>query len=883
MEHEQIDWSDAPKFGRSKPLKYTLELLHFRRDRFDSAPLIVETGTTRGDLGGGLEGDGWATLVFSWYCKKYGGTVITIDIEEEAIENCKIITHEYKDNIIYHVGDSVSFLEGMKDKEINLLYLDSADDPTLIKNELLAASDNISPTSIILIDDTHDNLTKGKGTEAGPFLLEQGWSKVVENSGVVLFLRQEFDAIQPIAITNDIYLNNQEVVEDTVKLEIGDYDDKAALWHNIFFNELPPKHRLPIDKKGKCSVLDLGCNTGYNTKMLADIYGYADGVDINSKLIFASKVNHDNCKIMDVSDLKYDAETFSLVVGKDVLEHSDNPTKAIEEVHRVLVHRGRFLFLIPLDGQPSGVDDVAIHPIFNYGNLSHVWKATLFGALARIYEAGFTNVGYKIVDHEGTFGQKRELGNDFLIVWGEKRRNVIKLPIQWLTRESHWGAFVTLRCSANCSYCLQKFSPEEFYKCLKAREEIDWKHWATFYTMAQKKEVQQLSVVGGEPTLYPNLANLVNALEGYYVTVTSNLHSALFNDIEEFASSIQNKSMFRLNTSYHPDVMSVEKFAERVHRIRASGIHIDQVAMVDHPGSQYRKYYLEFINHGLQLTPQTFLGKIGDNLFPNQYTEGITNNPLEHQITNYDLFEEGFSYREKKPVQCSVQKFLVAPNGDAHRCHYHLYSGNDVIFNITKPDVPPTTDYTFCDDFGFCNPCDYPRAQFKSCNVDIGGVIGLLTNNKQIVSTSAQYVATVVQQSEEFKEFINVIIHKLYSSLDPRWTLYNDKELHVAINKFVGQGEFIDNAHARIVAEFEKSLFRVCNVNVYRILDEIPLFKYLEASCDALLSVIRAVFPELTNTENCFSKAFATCSSLSLFRNVTLFDPEGTVYISGEE
>jgi hypothetical protein len=130
MEHEQIDWSDAPKFGRSKPLKYTLELLHFRRDRFDSAPLIVETGTTRGDLGGGLEGDGWATLVFSWYCKKYGGTVITIDIEEEAIENCKIITHEYKDNIIYHVGDSVSFLEGMKDKEINLLYLDSADDPT---------------------------------------------------------------------------------------------------------------------------------------------------------------------------------------------------------------------------------------------------------------------------------------------------------------------------------------------------------------------------------------------------------------------------------------------------------------------------------------------------------------------------------------------------------------------------------------------------------------------------------------------------------------------------------------------------------------------------------------------------------------------------------
>jgi len=167
---QMIDFTDAPVFGRQEGLIKALRLVHASRS---NDIVIVETGTTRGSLGGGVKGDGWATLAWGWYCLKYGGSIFTIDCLDEAINNCKDITLEYADNIEYVVGDSVGYLQNFS-QPIDLLYLDSCDDPNHILNELKGVYGNLKDDSIILIDDTDS--TSGKGEHSITYLRDNGWN-----------------------------------------------------------------------------------------------------------------------------------------------------------------------------------------------------------------------------------------------------------------------------------------------------------------------------------------------------------------------------------------------------------------------------------------------------------------------------------------------------------------------------------------------------------------------------------------------------------------------------------------------------------------------------------------------------------------------------------
>lgn len=124
---------------------------------------IVETGTTRmvDDWGAGM-----STYLFGDFAKHYGKHVWTVDILSSAIEICKKVTEEFKDQITYTVGDSVKFLESFE-SQIDLLYLDSmdcpievqADSPDLLASqnhqlaELKAAWEKLSYHPVILLDD----------------------------------------------------------------------------------------------------------------------------------------------------------------------------------------------------------------------------------------------------------------------------------------------------------------------------------------------------------------------------------------------------------------------------------------------------------------------------------------------------------------------------------------------------------------------------------------------------------------------------------------------------------------------------------------------------------------------------------------------------------
>jgi hypothetical protein len=154
--------------------EYAAPLLAHRADSFRFAfqhltnlnrPVcIVETGCVRNE--GTFSGEGQSTLLFDKFSEFVKGTIVnTVDISSQSTDMCKKIV---SNRIKVHTMDSVTFLRNdcanhiAPFHHIDLLYLDSYDvdlnnphDSALHHlKELLAASQLINKTTLILIDDS---------------------------------------------------------------------------------------------------------------------------------------------------------------------------------------------------------------------------------------------------------------------------------------------------------------------------------------------------------------------------------------------------------------------------------------------------------------------------------------------------------------------------------------------------------------------------------------------------------------------------------------------------------------------------------------------------------------------------------------------------------
>lgn len=141
--------------------------------------------------------------------------------------------------------------------------------------------------------------------------------------------------------------------------------------------------------------------------------------------------------------------------------------------------------------------------------------------------------------------------------------------------------------------------------------------------------------------------------------------------------------------------------------------------MVAHPRGtdKISQYERMFENQGLSLEIQRFMGFYNNELYPLNNDHSSIRYGFDHGITDYQRYIEGFSLTSKKKIWCKLNRVLFAPNGDVYNCHYKLYTKCDRIYgNIFeqdfKTDIP--TDYFLCDDYGYCNPCEYPYAEFKT-------------------------------------------------------------------------------------------------------------------------------------------------------------------------
>lgn len=97
-------------------------------------------------------------------------------------------------------------------------------------------------------------------------------------------------------------------------------------------------------------ILDLGCNTGYGSKILS-VHGKVSGVDVSEKAISTARTLHGSSgidfQVIDGESLPFENGRFDLIVSFQVIEHIVDYQKYLGEIKRVLSPNGIVAFTTP--------------------------------------------------------------------------------------------------------------------------------------------------------------------------------------------------------------------------------------------------------------------------------------------------------------------------------------------------------------------------------------------------------------------------------------------------------------------------------------------------------------------------------------------------------
>lgn len=300
------------------------------------------------------------------------------------------------------------------------------------------------------------------------------------------------------------------------------------------------------------------------------------------------------------------------------------------------------------------------------------------------------------------------------------RQKIISVPFNY-----YFGVFLNLNCSLPCEYCVQKITLPDVNiasyplvsgaKWVEALNSVAGRTRERFLRFPKKKKI---SITGGEPTLHPDFAYILNNLDNdWKITVTSNFTSPLFDkDMKKF-KAIRRRRNLKFNASYHFMYTPIEKFIENVLKVKRAGYNVHSLFIVAHPA--YMEDVERFKRRLSEIHPvvklQRFFGRLDGRLYPREDAYDILCEQ-EDGIRNYGAYEEGFNQKGKQDIYCRMKKVLFAPNGDIYNCHYKLYTGHkDKFGNIFNEDVyiAMPEEFFLCHDYGFCNPCDSEGHLFR--------------------------------------------------------------------------------------------------------------------------------------------------------------------------
>ena len=141
-------------------------------------------------------------------------------------------------------------------------------------------------------------------------------------------------------------LKNKELfydsISDTWESKINNSETNKRI--NIIFNKLLLKKEMKNKK-----FLEVGCGLGYFSNKASEFGAKVTGIDIGPKLIKINKQKTPNGKFLvsSASRLKFNDESFDIVLSTEVIEHVDHQNKAINEMFRVLKSNGILVITTP--------------------------------------------------------------------------------------------------------------------------------------------------------------------------------------------------------------------------------------------------------------------------------------------------------------------------------------------------------------------------------------------------------------------------------------------------------------------------------------------------------------------------------------------------------
>jgi len=124
------------------------------------------------------------------------------------------------------------------------------------------------------------------------------------------------------------------------------YDKHFGAWNpkTKYQQNNPWPFKRVIAKKAKGFILDAGCGPGSLGKYLRNTIF----LDFSSDVLKKLWVGKPRPRVRgDVENMPFKNGLFDTVIATEVIEHTDNPLRFVEEVNRVLKDSGQFLFSFP--------------------------------------------------------------------------------------------------------------------------------------------------------------------------------------------------------------------------------------------------------------------------------------------------------------------------------------------------------------------------------------------------------------------------------------------------------------------------------------------------------------------------------------------------------
>lgn len=233
--------------------------------------------------------------------------------------------------------------------------------------------------------------------------------------------------------------------------------------------------------------------------------------------------------------------------------------------------------------------------------------------------------------------------------------------------DGHLRIYPTLACNLRCEYCVN-----EAMGCRPHRHPLAGPQaWAE----AINREGRHVVFTGGEPFLYPGLAEVINALRPELrVRVYSNFCLDLSDQLARIARPVH------FFVSWHPQQRADrEVFLRNLMLMRDGGRFTADIHAIDavETAPVLADDIAHFAGHGFAIA--------------------------------MDSDQRGFAGAGQglcRPAACAKTLYLIAPDGTRFQCVSRLVRNDRPMENMLAGPLGPAVAVSECPDFGNCAPCD---------------------------------------------------------------------------------------------------------------------------------------------------------------------------------